>query len=92
LDLWLILGCFPGANNGREARPFLAVERAVRHLELVIEIDSDPISGSVSNGSERSQPFIGWIELVAAIETARTSGEIGAQTLGSVPGANATRL
>jgi hypothetical protein len=49
------------------------VERATTHLELAIEVDSDPISGSVSNGNRQSQPFIGWIELVAAIEAARSS-------------------
>ena len=72
-----------------------AVERATAHLELAIEVDSEPISGSVSNGSPQSQPFIGWIELVAAIEAARSSvGRLGGerQTLGSLPGANATEL
>jgi hypothetical protein len=41
-------------------------------MELVIDVDSDPISGSVSNGSHVARPFTGWIELVAAIEAART--------------------
>ena len=75
------------------------VERARAHLELAIEVDSDPISGSVSNGSPHSQPFHGWIELVAAIEAARSSaGLLGGadqserQTLGSLPGAKATGL
>jgi hypothetical protein len=75
------------------------VERARTHLELAIEVDSDPISGSVSNGNRQSQPFIGWIELVAAIEAARTSvalvgtsGEPGVKTLGSLPGANGPEL
>jgi hypothetical protein len=77
------------------------VERATTHLELAIEVDSDPISGSVSNGNRQSQPFIGWIELVAAIEAARSSvalvggaGEPGAgvKTLGSLPGANGPEL
>jgi hypothetical protein len=77
------------------------VERARRHLELAIDIDSDPISGSVSNGSKESEPFTGWIELVAAIEAARSShgaeraeeasGDRG-KTLGSLPGANASGL
>jgi hypothetical protein len=76
-----------------------AVERATRHLELAIEVDSDPISGLVSNGNRQWQPFIGWIELVAAIEAARSSaglvgdpGEAGMQKLGSLPGANGTEL
>jgi hypothetical protein len=75
------------------------VERATARLELAIEVDSDPISGSVSNGDRHSQPFIGWIELVAAIEATRssialvgTSGQPGVKTLGSLPGANAPGL
>jgi hypothetical protein len=71
------------------------VERARAHLELAIEVDSDPISGSVSNGNRHSQPFHGWIELVSAIEAARSSaGLLGGarQTLGSHPGAKATEL
>lgn len=50
--------------------------RATTRLALSIEVDSDPISGSVSNAAGESQPFVGWIELVAAIEAARieTSG------------------
>jgi hypothetical protein len=75
------------------------VERATTHLELAIEVDSDPISGSVSNGNRQSQPFVGWIELVAAIEAARSSAtpvtgtdEAERQTLGSLPGANGQKL
>jgi hypothetical protein len=75
------------------------VERATKHLELAIEVDSDPISGVVSNGNRQSQPFIGWIELVAAIEAARSSvalvgtpGQPGVKTLGSLPGANGPEL
>jgi hypothetical protein len=52
------------------------VERARTHLELAIEVDSDPIRGSVSNGDRQWQPFSGWIELVAAIEAARSAAEI----------------
>jgi hypothetical protein len=75
------------------------VERATTHLELAIEVDSDPISGSVSNGNRQSQPFTGWIELVAAIEAARSSvalvgpsGGLAVETLGSLPGADAPEL
>jgi hypothetical protein len=75
------------------------VETATAHLELSIEVGSDPIAGSVTNGSYRSRPFSGWIELVGAIEAARSagvstrgSGEAGRQTLGSSPGAKAPEL
>ena len=72
--------------------PFLVVERPMRHLELAIEIGSDPISGSVSNGAQRAQPFTGWIELAAVIEAARSAGQTGRETLGSIPGASAPEL
>ena len=68
-------------------------------MQLAIDVDSDPISGSVCNGNQIAQPFTGWIELTAAIEAARTAshadgtpasaGEAGAKRLGSLPGANA---
>jgi hypothetical protein len=70
------------------------VQTTRAHLELAIEVDSDPISGSVSNGAHGAQAFVGWIELTAAIEAARSSvavpggaEAIGGQTLGSFPGA-----
>jgi hypothetical protein len=75
------------------------VERATAHLELAIEVDSEPISGSVSNGTRQAQPFNGWIELVAFIEAARRSADLVAgsrqderQTLGVLPGANGPEL
>jgi hypothetical protein len=63
------------------------MERATRHLELSIEIDSEPISGSIINGHQRSLPFTGWIELVAAIEAVRSASKIGPESLGLLPGA-----
>jgi hypothetical protein len=75
------------------------MERATTHLELAIDLDSDPISGFVTNGATDARPFSGWIELVAAIEAARSShGTLGGpdeaemQTLGSLPGANVQGL
>ncbi len=75
------------------------MERATAHLELAIDLDSDPITGSVSNGARGAQQFSGWIELVAAIEAARSSAEHPGggsgperQTLGLIPGAKAPEL
>jgi hypothetical protein len=67
------------------------------HLSLAIELNSDPISGSVSNGIGDSQVFTGWIELASVIEAARsrnggTPGKSGGKTLGSFPGANHRKL
>ncbi|HUA04755.1 MAG TPA: hypothetical protein VMB27_12695 [Solirubrobacteraceae bacterium] len=73
--------------------------RGTAQLRLAIEVDSDPISGWVSNGSGISKPFHGWIELTAVIEAARVAdpclGELGetpAERLGSIPGAKASEL
>ena len=51
-------------------------------VHLSIDVDSDPISGSVGPGGEDPKPFCGWIELVEAIELARhrRSGEDGTET------------
>ena len=51
------------------------------HLQLAIEVDSDPITGSITNGHHGAQSFTGWIELTEVIEAAR-------KCLGSHPGAN----
>jgi hypothetical protein len=85
-----------------EYATFLPVPRATAHLELLIDVDSDPISGSISNGANRARPFSGWIELVATIEAARSplacdagsgqGGWAGSKTLGPVPGAKGPGL
>lgn len=79
----------------------LTVETGTAHLRLAIDVDSDPISGSVSNGTGGSRPFSGWIELVSVIEAVRRAdpraragepSECGVQTLGSFPGAKWSEL
>jgi hypothetical protein len=40
-------------------------------LHLTIQIDSDPITGSVSGSDGEPQLFCGWMELVAVIEAVR---------------------
>jgi hypothetical protein len=42
-------------------------------MTLAIDVDSEPISGSISNGCHIERPFTGWIELVAAIEAVRSA-------------------
>jgi hypothetical protein len=57
-------------------------------VQLLVEIGSDPISGSVSVEAGAVQEFRGWIELVAAIESVRQSAAGGSdETLGALPGA-----
>lgn len=55
------------------------------HLKLAIDFDSDPISGSVSNGTGDSKAFHGWIELVSVIEAARSADPAAAENLGDIP-------
>lgn len=93
----------PGVSAWGEDRTarstYRPVERATAHLELAIDLDSDPITGSVGNGPQSAKPFSGWIELVAAIEAARSSAghpgdleEPESQTLGLFPGAKVSEL
>jgi len=73
----------------------LTVTTDATQLVLAIDIDSDPISGWVSNGTKLSRPFQGWIELAGLIEAARSPEGLGSkrsQTLGSFPGANGLGL
>jgi hypothetical protein len=58
-------------------------------LELSIEIESDPITGSLVVGADARQCFRGWMELVAAIESARqVPAGVARKTLGVSPGVN----
>jgi hypothetical protein len=58
-------------------------------VELSIEIGSDPIRGAFSVGGDAPKQFRGWIELVAAIESARHAAPGGVEeSLGAIPGAN----
>jgi hypothetical protein len=60
---------------------------------LTIEVGSDPISGSVRVNEGVPQQFSGWIELVAAIESARDTGSsAGGESLEAVQGANGRRV
>ena len=57
-------------------------------MQLLVEVGSDPISGSVSVDAGAEQEFRGWIELVAAIESVRHSEDGGLEeSLGALPGA-----
>jgi hypothetical protein len=68
------------------------ISRAV-NVSLSIELDSDPISGFVAADCDTEpRSFTGWVELAGAIEDfrIRRSGGVGAEILGSVPGASST--
>ena len=66
------------------------VELRSAQLELAIDLDSDPISGSVMRSDAEPRRFSGWIELVEAIEAVRASAS-KEKTLGWLPGAKAPR-
>jgi hypothetical protein len=74
------------------ARDDSPVARRPAQLQLSIEVDSDPIAGSLSVGPGVPQPFTGWIELVELIEEARSSGDGSGETLGWLPGAESKQL
>jgi hypothetical protein len=93
-------GKFWGRTLGwskRQHAIFQSVRRSTTHLRLAIDVGSDPITGRMSDGDDRWQPFTGWIDLVAAIEAARIAHpetdaapagmEDRVKTLGSFPGA-----
>lgn len=65
-----------------------AVSRRAAEMQLSIEVGSDPIAGSVSVDAGAPERFRGWIELVAAIESARhTASGGGEESLGAFRGA-----
>jgi hypothetical protein len=49
----------------------LAMAGRSAELKLTIEVDSDPITGSVTGGTGEPRLFCGWMELVAVIEAVR---------------------
>lgn len=62
-------------------------------VRLSIEVDSDPISGSLSVDAGSPQQFCGWMELVAALESARDAAPEGVgKSLGSLPGARRSAI
>ena len=66
------------------------ISRSV-NISLSIEVDSDPISGSVAGELDKGpRRFSGWVELAGAIEDVRMRrpGGAGAEILGLVPGAS----
>ncbi len=68
------LGCLPGANNA-PASEALSVQPGTAHFQVVLDLDSDPITGSLAAPDRAPRRFTGWIELVAEIEALRRSGE-----------------
>jgi uncharacterized membrane protein len=87
-------------RNLSEVGIVLTVTSDSAELMLAIDVDSDPISGWVSNGTKISRPFRGWIELAGVIEAARSAGhqeraDLGeglTERLGSFPGAKGPGL
>jgi hypothetical protein len=62
------------------------VETGRAELILAIDLDSDPICGSVTRAGGEPQSFCGWIDLVEAIEDVRASATTR-KRLGWLPGA-----
>jgi hypothetical protein len=51
------------------------VQPGTAHLHVEIVLGSDPISGSVTAAGGQPSQFMGWIELAAEIEAARSSAD-----------------
>jgi hypothetical protein len=49
------------------------MQPARAQVTLEIELDSEPIQGSLSDRHAAGQPFSGWIELVSLLQTAATT-------------------
>jgi hypothetical protein len=67
----------------------------IANLQLTIERDSEPIRGSVTVPPAEPRAFSGWIELVEAIEAARSvpaGSGADSETLGWLPGAKESGL
>jgi hypothetical protein len=60
-------------------------------LTLDIELDSDPIQGSLSARERASQAFSGWIELVSLLQDAATTQASQPDERGSLGRGRATR-
>ncbi len=63
----------PWGGTDRNTPNLWTMRSGTAHLSLAIDVDSEPISGSISNGCRVEQPFTGWIELAAAIEAVRSA-------------------
>jgi hypothetical protein len=44
-----------------------------RTIEVHIELNAagDPVAGTIGTGDGPSRPFLGWVELIAALDAAR---------------------
>jgi hypothetical protein len=49
------------------------VEPVRAHLTLNVEVDSEPIQGSLIDSAGVTQQFSGWIELVSLLQVAATT-------------------
>ena len=54
---------------------------SVIHLQLDLDPRSDPIEGALVVGARPPEPFIGWIELAAALERLRIEAASGPRDL-----------
>jgi hypothetical protein len=44
------------------------VSAETRHITIDVRIDAGAISGEVGEGSDKPQPFLGWLGLLAALD------------------------
>ena len=85
----LILGWLPGAKRPGKRHIYVLVTQRATHLELAVDVGSDPITGSVAVGGGLPVDFCGWIELVSAIESVRHNGHLASSEVSSATSAEA---
>jgi hypothetical protein len=44
------------------------VSAETRHITIDVRIEGGAISGEVGEGSDKPQPFLGWLGLIAALD------------------------
>ncbi len=75
----------PDANAFTEPRSSVAMptQPGENRLILLIDLDADPINGSLQTADGRSRRFSGWIGLAAALNAVRNAEARGADHHGS---------
>jgi hypothetical protein len=64
--------------------------RAV-HVEIEVELEREPIAGTVWSEATPRHPFAGWLELASAIEELRRgASDTGRRTADSSPSTNSS--
>jgi hypothetical protein len=67
------LGSGPGANLAASEEPETVASSSQVRVVLDLDLDGDPICGSISAADRDSHRFFGWLELADELEVMRKS-------------------